>query len=1003
MRPPSIASSDTNARSSPKPRKVHSPESSKTTKSPRYVPRTSGPSNRFREERERIYQATPQATLIELLIKEEFQVKETRKLLNAALKVNSSSQRVSSAENERRKPEPSQLDQTLRMAQVVTEAQDSITKAQVEATTYKIQLEHAQLEMEKAQSILRQVEAQRQEAQRSAARAKDVARRLKEEKAMILARESGRREGYEDGLLRGRMAALAQAEEARLLSFPDISRDIGPGSAFIEEQEDVEPPPVQQARSKSKRPSSRRPREPEPREHRRSRRKSPEARPRHRRHTSTAPSASAQATASSATPNAPVTSTSTNNRAARVTSPTTSTNSNHRRNPSATAASTSNGVLASEPIRVAPTLQAAAAAPPPVAPVMREQAPLQPIPPQPIPPQPIPAPVIFQNPPMQYEPVTASALAQSVSGSHHNATLHEGEVSPAPVRTEPRIGYLRMPSPPSMPGPSVVAPQPTIQLQGAGITQRNPQIVVTEANQGSRSSPERQHSPASSHTSMTGLSSHLGSHLLSFPSSITGARGLSAIPEDVSQPPAPVSTWANEPVRSLDKRRSVEEWRNTTAAPRSGSIPASASGSRFTTTSSSSNFLQPPQPMNSGSSQDGLHRRGSNSSHSIEFNIVPPSRPSSVDQGDPNQVSGYLSPNHTPMNLSSDPNEPPVIPSGFSTSSSSDDGAGRYSSQPNVPVIDPAHLPPGFVPQVLMTSPDAGVDLASGKYVATPPAWGMTPNASGSHQQTSRRVYQPFPPPPMTMPVPFGSSEDVEGLTSTFGSFALGAGQGSPSNAGRSLPKGILVNGSNPQHGHGLGMQFPRPQMTPSRSAGEIGSPGSSISDGLSPRRRGRSLNAGKTPLSIYHNLQGPGPSNATPGPIYSSPLVFARPPGSESSVASRRSPFQDTTVPFIPPNSGLGYEPSMGPGYPGPSMMPSYTVPVGSGYSGPSVAGPSFPAPSYPPFPRPLSRGGHDSDTDTGSFLDPMTLANTEANSRRTWDGPGGTPQGMPSPGLYR
>ena len=69
---------------------------------------------------------------------------------------------------------------------------------------YKLQLEYAQQEIYKAQDILDSLEAQRHDAEASAAKARNVARKLKEETLVDLAREEGRRIGLQEGIARGR-------------------------------------------------------------------------------------------------------------------------------------------------------------------------------------------------------------------------------------------------------------------------------------------------------------------------------------------------------------------------------------------------------------------------------------------------------------------------------------------------------------------------------------------------------------------------------------------------------------------------------------------------------------------------------------------------------------------------------------------------------------------------------------------------------------------------------
>lgn len=89
-----------------------------------------------------------------------------------------------------------------------------------ELKLYKLQLENAQKEIFRAQDIINQVSVQRNEAEADAARARTKARKLQEEKLVMLAREEGRREGYQEGLSKGRRMGF---QEARILREPEES------------------------------------------------------------------------------------------------------------------------------------------------------------------------------------------------------------------------------------------------------------------------------------------------------------------------------------------------------------------------------------------------------------------------------------------------------------------------------------------------------------------------------------------------------------------------------------------------------------------------------------------------------------------------------------------------------------------------------------------------------------------------------------------------------------
>lgn len=131
-----------------------------------------------------------------------------------------------------------ELRQANEVSNIAVQAQEELAKAQLELSMYKMRLTHAESEMIKAQKLLQTAENQRIEAEKVAATARRRARRLKEEKAVTLAHEDGRRQGFDQGIVQGRQLAIAR-EEARMLMYTD-SNGYTPGpSAFIEEAEDT--------------------------------------------------------------------------------------------------------------------------------------------------------------------------------------------------------------------------------------------------------------------------------------------------------------------------------------------------------------------------------------------------------------------------------------------------------------------------------------------------------------------------------------------------------------------------------------------------------------------------------------------------------------------------------------------------------------------------------------------------------------------------------------------
>jgi len=112
------------------------------------------------------------------------------------------------AETRRADEVENQLSGTLERTKSINEArltaQQEAARAQEELRLYKLQLDNAQREIIRAQEVLRAIEAQRDDAEIAAADARSKARRLNEERLIEMAREEGRRLGYEEGIRRGR-------------------------------------------------------------------------------------------------------------------------------------------------------------------------------------------------------------------------------------------------------------------------------------------------------------------------------------------------------------------------------------------------------------------------------------------------------------------------------------------------------------------------------------------------------------------------------------------------------------------------------------------------------------------------------------------------------------------------------------------------------------------------------------------------------------------------------
>lgn len=170
-----------------------------------------GPGVKFRHERERAHSTASTRDLLQMLVHEEYESKQTRKVLYTAFdRLEHETRRADAAE--------ARIDETIQRARAINEAriaaQQQAVSAQDELKMYKLQLDNAQKEILRAQDVLKAIEAQRDEAEEAAIAARSKARRLNEERLIELAREEGRRLGFEEGVRRGRRMGYREAYSA---------------------------------------------------------------------------------------------------------------------------------------------------------------------------------------------------------------------------------------------------------------------------------------------------------------------------------------------------------------------------------------------------------------------------------------------------------------------------------------------------------------------------------------------------------------------------------------------------------------------------------------------------------------------------------------------------------------------------------------------------------------------------------------------------------------------
>ncbi|KAI0677221.1 hypothetical protein C8Q78DRAFT_75262 [Trametes maxima] len=151
------------------------------------------------------------------LAEEGYEAKNLRKVLRAAVeRLESETRRAQEAE--RRALELAQRFKNVNDARLFT--QQELDRTHAELRLYKVQLDNAQREIQLGSDLLKDIEAQRDNAEAAAARARSTARKLKEEQLMMRAREEGRKEGYREGLQRGIQQARGIMPDSQQFDVP---------------------------------------------------------------------------------------------------------------------------------------------------------------------------------------------------------------------------------------------------------------------------------------------------------------------------------------------------------------------------------------------------------------------------------------------------------------------------------------------------------------------------------------------------------------------------------------------------------------------------------------------------------------------------------------------------------------------------------------------------------------------------------------------------------------
>ncbi|PBK83084.1 hypothetical protein ARMGADRAFT_1019248 [Armillaria gallica] len=361
------------------------------------------------------------------------------------------------------------------------------------------------------------------------------------------------------------------------------------------------------------------------------------------------------------------------------------------------------------------------------------------------------------------------------------------------------LQYMRMPEPPPVSRPAPAAPPPVSAPPPAPVAQPLPQappIVVQPIVVPSMTIPidvlrsavpptvpsdaeRRISTPDTTTSTMTGISMD---NLSSFPRpDREPANQLHVIPEGNSVRSGSVTPTVPENVLDSTPGHAVEEWRRSTSTVQQESPHVLLSNVRSNGSLHQPTMLQTPRQLSASSSRetlspnDGqLRRSASRSTHSIDIEVEPPSRPQSTSERSTGHTMGFLSPNNTPTILPPEPPEhPPVIPVVPMDHGPSTEPPSGYMPYPSVVISGPDESPetPKMIPSAGWGMNDWGNPPTSaaaspwgGSTSALPAATTSAdpgpPQASGfgaPRTPTPRAAYESMSTPPgFTYPLPPG-------------------------------------------------------------------------------------------------------------------------------------------------------------------------------------------------------------------------------------------------------
>ncbi|KAJ3934255.1 MAG: hypothetical protein NXY57DRAFT_707320 [Lentinula lateritia] len=182
------------------------------------------------------FSSTPPATLMKLLRAQESTTKETQALLHAALsQLDAASARAAKAEAQIRARETSAILSHTQLTENAVRAHEAAARAHREAEAYKLQLRLRDDEVRRERDRAKAEERMRTEAEKEAERARSLAIKWRGEGRIMKAKEDGRKEGFGEGLKRGRLVIAAAISAGDPY---ESRRLVGDGAAYIEEYND---------------------------------------------------------------------------------------------------------------------------------------------------------------------------------------------------------------------------------------------------------------------------------------------------------------------------------------------------------------------------------------------------------------------------------------------------------------------------------------------------------------------------------------------------------------------------------------------------------------------------------------------------------------------------------------------------------------------------------------------------------------------------------------------